>query len=112
MSSHLVDPAQGSPLRGTRPSGHQTSEAKAHCQNDPATPKPRLPNRTTRSSTPNSSHVIFNPVVRRVARNLTAVRREHGHFTDILHHNAAMAFWAAEALSGITDRNEPRFPRT
>jgi hypothetical protein len=47
VSADLVDPAPGSPLRGTRPSGHQTIEAKAHCENDPTTSKPRLPDRTT-----------------------------------------------------------------
>ena len=52
VSADLDDPAPGSPLRRTRPSGHQTIEAKAHCQNDPATPKPRLSDRTTQSSTP------------------------------------------------------------
>jgi hypothetical protein len=38
---------QGVPLRGTRPSGHQTIEATAHLEDDPATPKPRLSDRTT-----------------------------------------------------------------
>ena len=33
-------------------SRHQTIEAKAHLQNDPATPKPRLSDRTTESSAP------------------------------------------------------------
>jgi hypothetical protein len=37
-----INPAPGSPLRGTRPSRHQTIEAKAHCENDPANPKDRL----------------------------------------------------------------------
>src|SRR5205823_3512340 len=32
-----ADPAPGSPLRRTGPSSHQTIEAKAHCENDPAT---------------------------------------------------------------------------
>ena len=38
VSADLVDPASASPLRRTRPSRHQTIEAKAHCENDPATP--------------------------------------------------------------------------
>jgi hypothetical protein len=52
MSADLANPTPRNPVRGTRPSGHQTIEAKAHCQNDPATPKPRLPDRTTQPSTP------------------------------------------------------------
>ncbi len=64
VSVNLVDPAPGSPLRRTRPSSHQTIEAKAHCENDPATPKPRLSDRTTESSTPEprARAVIFDPV--------------------------------------------------
>ena len=54
MSADLVNPTSRSPLRGTRPSGHQTIEAKAHCQNDPATPTARLPDRTIQPSTPKS----------------------------------------------------------
>ena len=46
-----------------RPSGHETIEAKAHCENDPPTPHPRLSDRTTESSTqPSTSAVIFEPV--------------------------------------------------
>ena len=56
----LVDPAPRSSLRRTRPSCHQTIEAKAHCENDPATPKPRLSDRSAESSTqPSTSTVIF-----------------------------------------------------
>src|SRR5215470_15693028 len=63
VSLNLVDPAPGSPLRRTRPSSHQTIEAKAHCQNDSATPKPRLSDRTTESSPePYGRAVIFDPV--------------------------------------------------
>ena len=51
VSADLDDSAPGSPLRRTRPGRHQTIEAKAHCKNDPATPKPRLSDRTTESST-------------------------------------------------------------
>ena len=62
VSTDLADPAPGSPLRRTGPSRHQTIEAKAHCKNDPATPKPRLSDRTTESSTqPSTSAVIFDP---------------------------------------------------
>ena len=59
----LVDPASGSPLRRTGPSRHQTIEAKTHRENDPAIAKPRLSDRTTESSTPQSSTspVIFDP---------------------------------------------------
>src|SRR5215467_12968724 len=46
-SADWVDPAPGSPLRRTRPSRHQSIQTKAHCNNDPATPKPRLSDRTT-----------------------------------------------------------------
>ena len=64
VSVDLVDPAPGSPLRRTRPSRHQTIEAKAHCENDPATPKPRLSDRSTESSIlqPSTRAVIFDPV--------------------------------------------------
>ncbi len=62
LSADLVDPASGSPLRRTRPSGHQTIETKAHCKNDPATPRPRLSDRTTECSTqPSTNAVIFEP---------------------------------------------------
>src|SRR5882757_2124041 len=63
VSVDLVDPAPGSPLRRTGPSRHQTIEATPHRQNDPPTPKPRLSDRTTESSTqPSTSAVIFEPV--------------------------------------------------
>jgi hypothetical protein len=65
VPADLVDPTPGSSLRRTGPSHHQTIEAKAHCENDPATPKPRLSDRTTDSSTPEFSTkaraVIFDP---------------------------------------------------
>src|SRR5258708_38350067 len=64
VSTDLADPAPRSQLRGTRPSGHQTIEATAHLEDDPATPKPRLSNRTTESPTkPSTSVVIFDPGV-------------------------------------------------
>src|SRR5712692_11662663 len=64
VSTDLADPAPRSPLRRTRPSGHQTIEATAHLEDDPATPKPRLSDRTTQSSTkPSTSAVIFDPGV-------------------------------------------------
>ena len=49
VSTDLADPAPRSPLRGTRPGGHQTIEATAHLEDDPATPKLRLSDRTTKS---------------------------------------------------------------
>ena len=63
MSAHLVDPAPRSPLRRTGTSGHQTIKASTHGENDPAAPKPWLPDRITESSTPQSttSGVIFDP---------------------------------------------------
>src|SRR5215831_7412089 len=63
LSADLVDPAPGSPLRRTRPSRHQTIQTKAHCKNDPATPKPRLSDRTTGLAKRQSgtSAVIFDP---------------------------------------------------
>jgi transposase len=62
VSTDLVDPAPGSSLRRTGPSGHQTIEAKAHSENHPPTAKPRLPDRTTQSSAqPSTSAVIFEP---------------------------------------------------
>ena len=63
VSAYLVDPTPGSSLRRTGPSRHQTIEAKAHCENHPATPKPRLSDRSAESSTqPSTSAVIFEPV--------------------------------------------------
>jgi len=51
-----------SPLRGTRSRGHHTIEASTNCQNDPATPKTRLPGRTTEFPVEQSSwKVIFDP---------------------------------------------------
>src|SRR5712664_4077399 len=62
VSADLVDPAPGSPLRRTGPSGHQTIEATPHFEDASATPKPRLSDRTTESSTqPSTSAVIFRP---------------------------------------------------
>src|SRR5438874_8920726 len=62
VSANLVDPASGSPLRRTGPSGHQTIEATPHFKDASATPKPRLSDRTTQSSTqPSTSAVIFDP---------------------------------------------------
>jgi hypothetical protein len=65
VSADLADPAPERPLRGARPSSHQTIAAEAHCKNDPATPKFRLPDRTTQLPTPqsNTSMVVFDPVV-------------------------------------------------
>jgi len=51
VSTHLADPAPGSPLRRTGPSGHQTIEATPHLEDASATPKPRLSDRSTESST-------------------------------------------------------------
>jgi hypothetical protein len=64
VSVDLVDPAPRSSLRRTRPSRYQANEAKAHSENDPGTPKARLPNRNTSSSTPKSciGTMIFDPV--------------------------------------------------
>jgi len=62
VSADLVDPAPGSSLRRTGPSGHQTIEATPHFEDASATPKPRLSDRTTESSTqPSTSSVIFRP---------------------------------------------------
>ena len=62
VSPHLADPAPGSSIRRTGPSGHQTIEAKTYGQNAPAAPKPRLSDRTTQPSTqPSTSAVIFGP---------------------------------------------------
>src|SRR5216684_5265424 len=64
VPTDLADPAPRSPLRRTRPSGHQTIEATAHLEDDPATPKPRVSDRTTESSTkPSISAMIFDPGV-------------------------------------------------
>jgi hypothetical protein len=42
VSTDLADPAPRSPLRRTRPSGHQTIEATTHLEDDPPAPKPGL----------------------------------------------------------------------
>src|SRR5712664_1112412 len=64
VSADLVDPAPGSSLRRTGPSGHQTIEATPHLEDASATPKPRLSDRTTKSSTqPSTGEVIFDPGV-------------------------------------------------
>jgi hypothetical protein len=63
VSTDLADPAPRSSLRRTGPRRHQAVKAKAHGENDPATPKPRLSDRTTESSTqPSTRAVIFEPV--------------------------------------------------
>ena len=65
VSTDLVDPAPRSSLRRTGPRRHQAVKAKAHGENDPATPKPRLSDRTTESSTQPSTSaaiVIFEPL--------------------------------------------------
>jgi hypothetical protein len=62
MSTDLADPASGSTLRRTGPSGHQTIEATPHVEDASATPKARLSDRTAESSTqPSTSAVIFRP---------------------------------------------------
>ena len=64
MSTHLVDPAPRSALRRTGPSRHQAVKAKAHEENDPATPTAGISDRITESSTqPSTSAVIFEPAV-------------------------------------------------
>jgi hypothetical protein len=79
VSPDLVDPAPRSPLRRTRPSRHQTIQAKAHCKNDSATPNSRLSDRTTQSSTqPSTGTVIFDPVLPD-ARSRSGVNAEAGN---------------------------------
>ena len=74
MSADLVDLAPGSPLRRTRPSRHQTIETTPHDENDPATPQPRLSDRSAESSTqPSTSAVIFDPVISASILALVAV---------------------------------------
>src|SRR4029077_6277900 len=78
MPADLADLASGSPLRRTGPSCHQTIEAKAHCQDHPATPKPRLSDRSAQSSTqPSTSAVIFRACWRN-AKEGALVRATHG----------------------------------
>jgi hypothetical protein len=88
VPADLVDPASRSPLRRTGPSGHQAVKAKAHGENDPATPKPRLSDRNTQSSTqPSTSAVIFEPAALRIcsAPKPSALRLEkrHGKFLSM-----------------------------
>src|ERR1700692_2814231 len=64
VSTDLADPAPGSPLRRTGPSGHETIEATPHLEDASATPKTRLSDRSTASSTqPSTNAVIFDPGV-------------------------------------------------
>src|SRR5262249_37345937 len=64
VSTDLADPAPASSLRRTGPSGHQTIEATPHLEDDSPTPKTRLSDRATESSTqPSTSAVIFEPGV-------------------------------------------------
>jgi Transposase IS116/IS110/IS902 family len=46
LSLDLEDIALGNPLRGTRPRGQESVQAKAHPKNNPRTPQAWLPNRT------------------------------------------------------------------
>jgi hypothetical protein len=63
-STDLADPSPRSWLRGRGPSRHQTIEATAHSEDDPATPNPQPSDRTTEPSTkPSRSTVIFEPGV-------------------------------------------------
>src|SRR5467141_2880693 len=63
VSTDLAHPAPGSSLRRTGPRRHQAVKAKAHGENDPATPKPRLSDRNTEFSTqPSTSALIFETV--------------------------------------------------
>jgi transposase len=48
MPPDLADPASGSTIRRTRLRAQQTIEATPYLEDDPGTPKPRIPNRTTR----------------------------------------------------------------
>jgi hypothetical protein len=61
VSTDLAHPASGSSLRRTGPSRHQAVKAKAHYENDPATPKARLPDRiAVPSAQPSTRAVIFD----------------------------------------------------
>jgi hypothetical protein len=75
VSVDLVDLAPGSPLGRTRPGGYQTIQAKAHGENDPATAKPRLSDRTAESTTtqPSTGEVIFDPAGIDVHKKILAV---------------------------------------
>jgi hypothetical protein len=64
VSADLVDPAPGSPLRRTGSGRQQKVEGKAHVENDPATPKPRLSGRATKPL--NTSHQTLNTPGRRM----------------------------------------------
>src|SRR5215831_2806382 len=46
LSFGLEDITPRNPLRGTRPRGQKSVQAKAHPKNDPSTPQAWLPNRT------------------------------------------------------------------
>jgi hypothetical protein len=58
LSLSLEDIAPGNPLRGTRPTGQQSLQAKAHPKNDPSTPQAWLPNRTEPSISHHSMTAI------------------------------------------------------
>ena len=61
VSSDLVDPASGNPLRRTGPSRQQTIQVSAHVENDSATPKSGLSGRVAQSS--GSGAVIFSTLI-------------------------------------------------
>src|SRR6516165_5186330 len=55
LSLGLEDIAPRNPVRGTRPRGQQSVQAKAYPKNDPSTPQAWLPNRTEPFSISHSS---------------------------------------------------------
>jgi hypothetical protein len=63
LSADLVDPASRSPLRRTWSRCQPKVEASAHYKDDPPAPKLRLSDRTTESSSPQSTAraLIFDP---------------------------------------------------
>src|SRR5207302_8291144 len=79
VSADLADPASRSPLRRTRPGRHQTIKATAYVEDDSATPKSRLSDRTTESCTkPSTRAVIFDPASH---ENAARSDRDSGHDT-------------------------------
>src|SRR5438874_10332719 len=79
LSADLDNLAPRGPLRGTWPDRMRKAETNTHCENDPATPKPRLPRRTADCSTqpsmrPGAGSGIFDPADKPFATDKDSTR--------------------------------------
>jgi hypothetical protein len=114
-STDLADPSPRSWLRGRGPSRHQTIEATAHSEDDPATPNPQPSDRTTEPSTkPSRSTVIFEPGLKpRLSTAPTRQRPRRSSFvlTDYREVECHIPQWV-DAPLGFPDRRKDRFTRS